>query len=168
MMKIDLARNNISLVNTITEDIDIIIEFEKSNAKFVCSYSKEKHMELLSNDDCLHLSIRQIDNQQLVGHLILFGLKGDHSSLEFRRITVNKKGMGFGREAIKLLKYLCFEELKFHRLWLDVYDHNKRAIHLYESEGFILEGVLRDAVKFSLGYHSLRIYSMLDKENFPK
>ena len=69
-----------------------------------------------------------------------------------------------GREAIKLLKQFCFEKLKFHRLWLDVYDNNDRAIRLYESEGFVKEGVLRDCIKTGDGFRSQRIYSMLADE----
>ena len=72
--------------------------------------------------------------------------------------------MGFGRESVRLLKQICFEKLKFHRLWLDVYDDNERAIKLYESEGFIKEATLRDNVKTEKGYRSQRIYSMLENE----
>lgn len=96
--------------------------------------------------------------------MIIFGLLNNNKALEFRRITINEKGLGFGREAIRLLKHLCFEKLGFHRLWLDVYDDNDRAIKLYESEGFIKEGTLRDNIKTKTGFRSQRIYSMLENE----
>ena len=96
--------------------------------------------------------------------MILFGLSNPNKVLEFRRITINEKGLGFGREAIRLLKQLCFELFHFHRLWLDVYDDNERAINLYESEGFVKEGILRENIKSESGYRSQRIYSMLENE----
>lgn len=166
-MKIDIAGNKIRLTNTISDDIENIIEFEKTNQNFVHQYSKDKHNELLTDDDCLHLSIRRMDNEKLIGHIIVFGVESVHKVLEFRRITITEKGLGFGREAIQLLKQICFEKLKFHRIWFDVYSDNDLAINLYESEGFINEGILRDNIKTDDGYRSQKIYSMLETEYKP-
>jgi len=109
-----------------------------------------------------------MDGNELIGHIILFGLNNKDKSLEFKRITINQKGFGYGREALKLLKQLCFEDLKYHRLWLDVYDDNVRAIGLYESEGFVQEGLLRDDTKIGNTYRSQRIYSLLEHEFLKK
>jgi len=163
-MNIKTSGDKIKLVNTVAADIDMIIGFEKQNGQFVHHYSKEKHLALLNDDDCIHLSIRNLDCDSLIGHLILFGQNSKDKVLEFRRITIAEKGKGYGREAIVLIKKFCFEELGFHRLWLDVYDDNQRAIKLYESEGFVKEGVLRENIKTDDGYRSLRIYSMLENE----
>lgn len=163
-MTINLTGDRIKLTNTISTDIDTIIGFENINKPFVHHYSKEKHISLLNDNDCLHLSVRRLDNDKLIGHMIIFGLCNNNKVLEFRRITINEKGLGFGREAIRLLKKLCFEKLRFHRLWLDVYDDNNRAIKLYESEGFFKEGTLRDNIKTDKGYRSQRIYSMIESE----
>lgn len=159
--------NKIKLIESISSDIEKIMELECANKEFVHHYSKEKHIALLKDKNCLHLSIRNRHNDKLIGHMILFGLDGDKNILEFRRLTINDKGLGFGREAIKLLKKLCFEKILFHRLWFDVYDDNERAIQLYESEGFVKEGVLRDHIKTEDGYRSQRIYSMLENEYKP-
>ena len=59
---------------------------------------------------------------------------------------MQKSKEGYGREAIRLVKKLCFEELSLHRLWLDVFTTNVNAIRLYESEGFQYEGELRECV----------------------
>jgi len=163
-MIINLTGKKIRLTNIIKSDIDTIIEFENINKPFVHQYPREKHIALLKDNDCLHLSIKRLDNDKLIGHMIIFGLCNHNKVLEFRRITINEKGLGFGREAIRLLKYLCFEKLGFHRLWLDVYDDNDRAIKLYESEGFKKEGTLRDNIKTNTGFRSQRIYSMLENE----
>ena len=96
--------------------------------------------------------------------MLCFGLDNPNKVLEFRRFTIMEKGQGFGREALQLLKKLCFEKLKFHRLWLDVFDDNEVAIKLYESEGFKCEGTLRDTYISEDGYRSQRIYAMLEDE----
>ena len=167
-MGIELNGKKIKILNTLLSDINKIIEFENANEHFICRYPKEKHIELLRDENCLHLSIIRKDNNKLVGHIIIFGLNNNNKSLEFRRITINQKGFGFGREALKLIKILCFENLEFHRLWLDVYDNNIRAIKLYESEGFVQEGLLRDNTKIENAYRSQRIYSILEHEFIKK
>lgn len=165
-MKVNVIGNKVRLVSTIREDINNIIEFEKDNNLFVHRYNKEKHIQLLSDNNCFHLSIKRLDNNNLIGHMILFGGESRDKILEFRRLTIDEKGQGIGKEAVKLLKILCFEEFKYHRLWLDVFSDNKRAIHVYESEGFILECELRDKFKTENGYRSQRIYSILEDEYY--
>jgi len=159
-MKTDYCGTRIRLLNTIEKDLDQILEFEKANREFVHNYSLENHMKLLSDDNCLHLSIFTHVDNLLIGHIILFGLVDPDLNLEFRRITINDKCKGYGREAIQLSKKLCFEILQFNKIWLDVYDDNKRAISLYESEGFINEGIQ----KTGQDNRSQRIYSMTEAE----
>jgi RimJ/RimL family protein N-acetyltransferase len=167
-MDFEIKGDKIRLINTILSDIDKIIEFENLNNKYIHQYSKNKHLELIKNNDCLHLSIKRIYDDKLIGHMISFGVEDPNKVLEFRRISINEKGFGYGREAIQLLKKICFETLKFHRLWFDVYDDNQRAIGLYESEGFIKEALLRENIKTDNGYRSQRIYSMLENEYMQK
>ena len=163
-MNINLTGDKIRLINSTENDIETIACFEVSNSQFVNQYSCEKHRALLVDKDCLHISVRRIDNDMLIGHVLVFGITDINKVLELRRITITDRGLGFGREAIILVKKLCFAGLRFHRLWLDVYDDNEKAIKLYESEGFIREGILRDSVKSETGYRSQRIYSMLENE----
>ena len=52
-----------------------------------------------------------------------------------------------------------------HRLWLDVKDFNLRAKYLYETEGFMIEGKLRENIlgeKWFLSH--FYILSMLEHE----
>ena len=59
---------------------------------------------------------------------------------------------------------IAFDELSAHRLWLDVFEHNARARHLYESLGFVQEGVLREAFYRDGKHYSLILMSLLDRE----
>lgn len=38
----------------------------------------------------------------------------------------------------------CFQHLNLHRIYLHVFESNKRAIRCYEKAGFAIEGTLRD------------------------
>lgn len=59
---------------------------------------------------------------------------------------------------------MSFDRHRAHRVWLDVKTHNARAIHVYESEGFVREGVLRECVRAKGTYESLLVMSILDRE----
>ena len=154
----------ISISPKVESDLGRIMELEIANDRYVGNYTLEKHKQLLQDPNCRHLTIKRLADQQVVGLILLFGLNDPNRVLEFRRVAIGEKGQGYGREAVRYIKKICFEELGFHRLWLDVFDDNERAIRLYESEGFKLEGILRENVVDGNLYRSQRIYSILDQE----
>ena len=76
-----------------------------------------------------------------------------------------REGTGYGRSAVRSVQRLAFRELGAHRLWLDVKLHNARARHLYQTEGFVEEGVLRECLRRADGgYDSLVVMSRLARE----
>jgi RimJ/RimL family protein N-acetyltransferase len=66
--------------------------------------------------------------------------------------------------ALKEIKHYCFEQLNCHRLWLDVFENNNRARHLYHSENFVEEGKLRDCILVGDEFKSLILMSILEIE----
>jgi diamine N-acetyltransferase len=127
-------------------------------------WAREQQLGALTSEYLSHLIIENSADGSRVGYIILAGLADANQSVEFRRIVVTEKGKGYGKEALRLVKKLAFEELKAHRLWLDVQEHNVRARGLYESEGFVAEGVLRECIKADVGFESLVVMSMLSGE----
>jgi RimJ/RimL family protein N-acetyltransferase len=63
---------------------------------------------------------------------------------------------------------MAFRDLRAHRFWLDVKSLNTRALALYQSEGFVEEGRLRESVRVMIdgvdGFDTLIVMSMLDRE----
>jgi diamine N-acetyltransferase len=145
---------------THTDHLSEIIRIEKSNAEFVGLYDVNQHKAIIEGDDTMHLSVLKTDNS-FAGYIILAGLTNPNNSIEFRRIVMSEKGKGYGRDALKLTVKYCFEDLKAHRIWLDVFEDNIRAIGLYKSQGFSIEGILRDSVKQNDKYRSLYLMSIL-------
>ena len=101
---------------------------------------------------------------ELLGFVLLFGLASPHHAIEFRRIVSGPKGRGFGRQAVREVKRIAFDRMNAHRLWLDVKRTNDRARHLYSTEGFVEEGVMRECLLEGGIYESLVIMSMLRVE----
>lgn len=149
-------------------DLDYImkVEFEEGNAKYVIPYPLEQHRETLQTKNAIHLIVETADGGQKIGFLMIAGLNNPFKEIEFTRIIMDVKGRGYGRQTLKLLKEWAFEDLKFHRAWLDCKEHNERALHLYESEGFIREGLIRETILTDGKYESLVILGILDREYF--
>jgi diamine N-acetyltransferase len=151
---------------TQVDDLAFVLqaEHDPANASFVEQWSHERHVAAVSDSDFAHRIIERQSDAQPVGYIILAGLKNVHQSLEFRRFVIADKGHGYGRAAVRLVKQLAFEQYRVHRLWLDVRAHNRRAQQLYQSEGFVIEGTLRECTKVADHFESLVIMSLLYSE----
>ena len=71
---------------------------------------------------------------------------------------------GFGTETMGLLLKHGFNSLNLHRICLQVFAHNKRAIHVYEKIGFKHEGKFRQAYYKHGKYVDIQLMSVLKEE----
>jgi len=145
-------------------DLDFVLaaESDPDTAPFVICWSREEHERALADADQAHLLVA--DGARPVGFVLLAGLSNENYSIELRRIVVDRKGQGIGRQAIDLAVDRAFGELGAHRVWLDVKPHNRRARRAYAACGFVTEGTLREAVLTDGAYESLVVMSMLVQE----
>jgi len=51
---------------------------------------------------------------------------------------------GLGTDAMQTVLRYAFEQLRLHKVNLDVIEYNERAIHVYERCGFVKEGIRRE------------------------
>ncbi|UCD95704.1 MAG: GNAT family N-acetyltransferase [Candidatus Zixiibacteriota bacterium] len=151
---------------TTEADLGLVLKLENDdeNASFIRQWPIDQHRSALADDNIAHMIIQKKSNKAVVGYIILIGLKNPNRSINFKRIVIARKGEGFGRASVRLLKKLAFEKLEAHRLWLDVVEFNERAYKLYESEGFVPEGVHRESLKQGDRFVSVNIMSMLAHE----
>lgn len=163
-MGIFVDGQNIQLAETTEKHIPLAISLEHEHQNFIGSFDRAGHQAYMHDPNKLHLSIIDKSNDQFVGFILLNDIQSPHRRIEYKRFVVGIPRNGYGREAIRLAKKLCFESLNAHSLWLDVFDDNSKAIRLYESEGFVLEGTKRECHLDERGFRSWRFYSMLDSE----
>jgi RimJ/RimL family protein N-acetyltransferase len=71
---------------------------------------------------------------------------------------------GFGTEATRLALRFAFGELNLHRVELEVFAFNKRAIRAYEKAGFRLEGTRLQSHFHNGAYHDAHIMGVLSDE----
>ena len=79
-------------------------------------------------------------------------------------IDFHNRRLGFGREIYNSFIPYFFYELNLNRLSLITLETNHAAISLYESLGFVKEGLLRQAIWRDLAYVNAIQYGLLREE----
>lgn len=149
----------------VLSDIPGITAIERlpESRRFVGQWSEERHRATLASLDARYF-VGESEPGVLQAFAILRGLAESSRSIELKRIVVADPGRGLGRIILMELMHIAFDELGAHRLFLDVFEDNARARHLYESLGFAYEGTLREAALRDGQYCTLRLMSVLDRE----
>lgn len=149
----------------VDSDIPHIAALERGPvaSAFVGQWSEERHRATLAGGDARYLVVDRPEGG-LAAFAILRGLAETNRAIELKRIVVAEPEKGLGRRMLTELIRMAFEELGAHRLFLDVFEDNARARHLYESLGFVLEGTMRHAACRHGEWCNLRLMSMLESE----
>jgi diamine N-acetyltransferase len=149
-------------------DAVVAIEQDQHNLPFITPWDRTQHEGAIRFPDFRHFIVEAGESHDRLGFVILQGCRNPHRSVELKRIVLQAKGQGLGRACVRRLKAMAFSDLGAHRFWLDVKSLNTRALVLYESEGFVVEGRLRESVRVTSdgvdGYDSLVVMSLLDRE----
>ena len=94
--------------------------------------SLEKFQEEFAQKEITFLNILS-NTHEIAGCLIL---KETNVFVQLKRIVIDEKYLGIGREVMQELEVYVLKNYKLHEIWLDVYADNKRAIGLYEKLGY--------------------------------
>jgi RimJ/RimL family protein N-acetyltransferase len=73
-------------------------------------------------------------------------------------------GQGYGRDAVRTLLRHAFHTLNLHRVELQVFAFNPRAIRCYERAGFRHEGTRRQSCFQDNRYHDAQLMAILREE----
>ena len=159
--RLRLRRANMTDLNYI-----MTLQYTPENLKFIVPFDEKYHREIITSDGSkkLDVIVEEIETGNSAGYFMLREM--DSPFVEFTHVIIGRKGLGYGREALKLLLKWAFEEKDFHRVWIDCKDYNKVALHLYESLGFVREGFLREILLTDGVYENLIVFGMLDHEYF--
>jgi diamine N-acetyltransferase len=151
---------------TMQSDLEYVLSIERDpeNLPYITPWERIQHEAAIRFPDFRHFIIEAGPELERGGFLILIGCRNQHQAIELKRMVVQNKHQGFGRAALRVVKKIAFDDLGAHRFWLDIKKRNARAKGLYDSEGFVFEGELREAVKVEGGFDSLLVMSMLETE----
>lgn len=120
--------------------------------------------DAFENRNTFHFAITE-DGGEYLGTISLKDVNQTDRNAEYA-ICLRKCawGKGIGTRATEEILRFGFEELKLHRIALNVLAENKTAIHLYEKCGFIYEGEWKDCLFLRGSFHSWKWYRMLKED----
>ncbi len=147
------------------DDIPAILALERTPMarEFVGQWSEDRHRATLAGGDARYF-VSETEWGEVQAYAILRGIQESSRAIELKRIVVAVPERGLGRRMLNELIRIAFRELGAHRLFLDVYEDNARARHLYESLGFQYEGLMRDAARRDDQWCNLYLMSILETE----
>lgn len=90
------------------------------------------------------IELREIDKYNKIGKVCRFFIGEEEC-----------RGKGIGTEVLRQILKNGFEDFKFEKIMLGVFDFNHRAIGCYEKVGFIKEKLLKNLCKSSVDYWNL-------------
>lgn len=133
------------------------------------SYSYEEVTSFFESciDDSTRYDFILIDSDDhIIGESVINEIDEDVRSANFRIVIFHpqSQGKGIGTWMIDQTLSFAFDVLHLHRVSLNVFSFNKRAIHAYQKAGFRIEGVLRDVIKNDHEYADDILMAILEDE----
>jgi RimJ/RimL family protein N-acetyltransferase len=143
-----------SLKNTGSKNIFTKVELRNYVSK-ICSDSSRSDFFIVSKE-----------NNEIVGEVVINDIDWRNRGANIRIIIFQEKDFNkkYGTQSLLLALNFGFGMYNLHRIELQVYSFNKRAIHVYEKLGFKKEGILRDYLFFENKYHDAIVMSILETE----
>ncbi len=100
-------------------------------------------------EDRLDLAVIDQPTRACVGEVVLNDWRPGDQTINFRILLgAAGRGRGLGGEATELVLTHAFTGSDIHRVELEVFANNPRALRTYERAGFVVEGRRRDAFVF--------------------
>lgn len=106
------------------------------------------------------------EDGKFIGESVINEIDWETRCANFRIVIFNQKNCskGIGTWVVEKTRDFAFEQLKLHRLELDVYSFNPRAKRVYEKAGFQVEGIRKDAILDGLEYADDILMAILEKD----
>ncbi|QKZ21388.1 GNAT family N-acetyltransferase [Streptomyces chartreusis] len=130
----------------IIEDPEVVRFTGEASEEFSLERLRSWYGSRYAQNDRLDLAVTDRATGELVGEVVLYEWDATARSCTFRTLVGPRgRGRGIGTEATRLIVGHGFEQLGLHRIQLEAYGHNPRALRVYEKVGFVVEGVRREA-----------------------
>ena len=127
---------------------------------------KEAFLELeekYQNNEYYNWAIVLKETDDIVG-MINFRVENKNDSVEFNYATDNRfTGRGFMTEALRAVTEFALEKMEVNRIQGGCVVKNIASKRVIEKCGYEFEGVLKNYVKLSDGYHDMNMFAITKK-----
>ena len=166
----ELERKDLEIINKWRNDPELI-SFLGANFRYINLDVDNKWFDsyMSNRGSAVRCAIVSDECDDIIGLVSLTSIDQINQSAELQIMIgeTEKRSKGIGSFAVKSMLNHAFNNLNLMRVELTVLTDNARAIHVYEKNGFVLEGKMRK-VKYKNGkFVDMYMYSIL-KEEFNK
>lgn len=135
-----------------------VMTLENVRAFIVGSFNaKNRHFAVVNATD------------EYLGTISLKNINAVDANAEYAIVIRGKMHcQGVGAKATYLILKYAFEELKLHRVYLNVLRNNQAAEKMYIKCGFIYEGTFREHIRTASGYHDLAWYGLTEDDFYKR
>jgi RimJ/RimL family protein N-acetyltransferase len=160
-----LEMNDLDNMMTWVNDPTVIGNFQ--NFKMPISRDDEaKYLEKLLASEIDKTFAVEAEDGKYIGNIGINQIHWPSRNARLSLIIGNKNywGKGYAQSALQEVIRLSFDHYNLHKLWLIVWEENKKAQHIYKKVGFQEEGVLRDEYFHKGVFHNMIRMSILENE----
>ena len=140
------------------EDLDEVLAIERLS--FSMPWSRGAFLYEMQQNRAARCWVMREDGS-VVGYVCLWEIADE---LHITNIAVHPSHRGIGVEAAQAFCRLLFDELGYHRLELEVYGFNERALRHAERVGYVREGVRRKAYRRHDEWQDGVLYGLLRED----
>jgi diamine N-acetyltransferase len=128
----------VTLRPTTESDLDFVLALEShpENAPFVGQWTRDEHRDAIARADREHWIPSDPASGERLGYLIAFDLRAQRCGVYVKRIVVDSKSKGVGREVMRRYAQHAFERLGAPFVWLSVHGDNLRGQRCYRAVGY--------------------------------
>ena len=148
----------VRLRHVVDSDSDVLFEWINNRELVVFNapfreISLPEHLawfaRIRAQEDIAFFMIENVETGMTIGSCQLLNIHPIHRSaeLQIRIGAMNFQNQGAGSEAVRQLTDYGFSVLNLHRISLHVFANNLMAIRVYEKNGFVREGLFRQAAR---------------------
>jgi len=128
--------------------------------------AEERWIESVTSSDSDQVMIIETLDGTPLGNIGIHGINPVARSANLGIYIADEENWdkGYGHDAVTALLGYAFRRMNLHRIQLTVFEHNPRAVRVYEKCGFVKEGVIRDHQFINGRYVNSYLMSILSHE----
>jgi RimJ/RimL family protein N-acetyltransferase len=151
-----LQSSDLEAIQAAYTDLDLQLITDGDSPPLTDIQVREFWEEIISNPgaNLRYFAIEALEQRRFVGACSLqqIDLRNRHAELSVWMASIEKRGQGYGTEAVQLLLSYAFEVLRLDKVYLGVYDFNEGGLRVYERAGFQYEGRLQNMLHYEGRY----------------
>lgn len=169
-----LANNQVKLCTPVESDLPVVAAWHQDELFLrmttdgaAVPHTEDAIRQWYLTDDPLSMvfGVRLAEQDRLVGFLALTVISWPHRNAQIKLgVGPSYWKQNFGSDALQLATAFSFRELNLHRLQATLFSYNERAIHTYQQQGFVQEGICREYLRRDGKWHDLLMLGLLARD----